>query len=136
MYISVTLVIIVTLVTIMNTNQDNDNEEAVAAARAQQHSMIEEVPDKDTTQLPKETPKENSSTSTQLINAPEHPFQLAKDTTYSPPVTKNVGAQDEPIAPSNKKSEPAYKTLPLIHDPLITEDVYRHSLEALITITQ
>ena len=72
----------------MNTNQDNDDEEAVAAARAQQHSMIEEVPDKDTTQPPKETPKENSSTSTQLINAPEHPFQLAKDTTYSPQLPK------------------------------------------------
>ena len=61
-----------------NANQDNDNK-AVAAARAQQHSRIEEVPDEDATQPPKETP----SASTQPANIPEHPFQLAKDTAYS-----------------------------------------------------
>ena len=53
-----------------NANQDNDNKEAVTAARAQQHSRIEEVPDKDTTQPPKETP----SAPTQPADIPEHPF--------------------------------------------------------------
>ena len=115
-----------------NTNQDNDNEEAVAAARAQQHSRIEEVPDEDATQPPKETP----SAPTQPPNIPEHPFQLAKDAAYSLPVTKNVGAQDRSIASTNKRQEPAYKTLPLIHDPLIAEDVYKRSIKMPITIMQ
>ena len=115
-----------------NANRDNDNKEAVTAARAQQYSGIEEVPDKDTTQPLKETP----SAPTQPANIPEHPFWLAKDTTYSPPVTKNIGAQDKPITPTNKRPEPAYKTLPPIHDLLITEDVYKRSMETPITITQ
>ena len=50
-----------------STNQDNDDE-AVAPARAQQHSRIEEVPDKDATQPPKETP----SASTQPANTPSN----------------------------------------------------------------
>jgi hypothetical protein len=122
-----------------NTNVDIDNEETVVAARAQQ-SRIEEIPDEDATPLPQETSKENPSTSTstqlQLTDGPEHPYQLAKDAEYSPPVTKNVGAQEKPVASSNKKPEPAYKTLPLIHDPLIAESVYKCSLNTPITITQ
>jgi hypothetical protein len=122
-----------------NTNVDIDNEEAVAAARAQQ-SRIEEIPDEDATPLPQETSKGNPSTSTSTPSQPtdrlEHPYQLAKDAAYSPPVTKNVGAQEKPVAFSNKKPEPAYKTLPPIHDPVIAESVYRRSLDTLITITQ
>jgi hypothetical protein len=98
-----------------NTNVDIDNEEAVAAERAQQ-SRIEEIPDGDATPLPQKTSKENPSTSTstqsQPTDGPEHPYQLAKDAAYSPPVTKNVGAQEKPVTSSNKKPEPAYKTLP------------------------
>ena len=115
-----------------NANQDNHDKETVTAARAQQHSRIKEVPDKDATQPLKETP----SASTQPANIPGHPFWLAKDTSDSPPVTKNVGAQDKLIAPTNKKPEPAYKTLPLIHNPLIAEDTYKCSLEMPITIMQ
>ena len=118
-----------------NANAEDDDEVAVAAARAQQ-SRIEEVPDEDAPQPPKETPKEASSTSTQSTTTPEHPYRSAKDAAYSPPVTKNVGAQDKPVAPTNKKPEPAYRTLPPIHDPLIAQTVYKRSLEAPITITQ
>jgi hypothetical protein len=122
-----------------NTNVNIDDEEAVAAARAQQ-SRIEEIPDEDATPLPQETSKGNSSTSTstqsQPTDKPEHPYRLAKDAAYSPPVTKNVGAQEKLVASSNKKPEPAYKTLPLIHDPLIAESVYKRSLDTPITIIQ
>jgi hypothetical protein len=88
----------------------------------------------------KEPQKKNPSTSTptqsQLTDGPEHPYRLAKNAAYSPPVTKNVGAQEKPVASSNKKPEPTYKTLPPIHDPLIAESVYKRSLDTPITITQ
>jgi hypothetical protein len=35
-----------------------------------------------------------------------------------------------------KKPEPAYHTLPLIHDPPIAVNVLKQSMEALITIMQ
>jgi hypothetical protein len=90
-----------------NSNVDIDNEGAVVAARAQQ-SRIEEVPDEDTTP-PSQEPNPSTSTSTQSqpTDRPEHPYQLAKDTAYSQPVTKNVGAQDKLVAPNTKKPEPA-----------------------------
>jgi hypothetical protein len=98
-----------------NTNVDIDNKEAVAAARAQQ-SRIEEIPDEDAIPLPQETSKGNpltlTSTQSQLTDGPEHPYRQAKDAAYSPPVTKNVGTQEKPVTSSNKKPEPAYKTLP------------------------
>jgi hypothetical protein len=118
---------------------DIDDEEAVAAARAQQ-SRIKEVPDEDATPFPQEPSKGSTLTSTsiqlQLTDRPEHPYRLAKDTAYSPPVTKNVGAQDKLVTSNTKKPEPAYRTLLLIHDPLIAESVYKCSLDAPITITQ
>jgi hypothetical protein len=121
-----------------STNVDIDQEKAVAAARAQQ-SRIEEIPDKDATPPPQEPSKESTliltSTQSQLTEGPEHPYQLAKDTAYSPPVTKNIGAQDKPATSNTKKPEPAYKTLSPIHDPLIAESVYKRSLDTLTTIT-
>jgi hypothetical protein len=86
-----------------NTNVDIDNEEAVVAARAQQ-SRIEEVLDKDATP-PSQEPNPSTSTSTQLqpTDRPEHPYRLAKDAAYSPPVTKNVGTQEKPVTSSTKK---------------------------------
>jgi hypothetical protein len=116
---------------------DIDNEEAVAAARSQQSG----IKDEDAILFPQEHSEENpptSSTSTQLqsTNGLEYPFWLAKDAAYSPPVNKNVRAQEKLVASSTKKLELAYKTLPLIHDLLITKSVYKCSLDALITITQ
>jgi hypothetical protein len=122
-----------------NTNVDIDGEEAVTAARAQQ-SRIKEIPDQDTTPSHKNPQKKNPLTSTytqlQPTDGPEHPYQLAKDAAYSLPVTKSVGAQEKLVVSSIKKPEPEYKTLPQLHDPLITELVYKHSLDAPITITQ
>jgi hypothetical protein len=115
---------------------DIDDEKAVAAARAQQ-SRIEEVLDKDTTPPPQEpNPSTLTSTQSQPTDVPEHSYQPAKDAAYSLPVTKNVNTQEKPVTSNTKKPEPAYKTLPPIHDPLIAELVYKHSLDTLITITQ
>ena len=65
---------------------------------------------------------------TQHSDAPKHPFRHAKDAAYTPPTSKNVGTQD--------KQEPAYRTLPLIHDPLIAKTIYKRSMETLIMIMQ
>jgi hypothetical protein len=65
---------------------------------------------------------------------PEHPFRNAKDATYIPPQDRNVGALPKPAAP--KKSEPAYRTLPPIHEQSIATDVYNRSLNTPVTLTQ
>lgn len=109
---------------------------------------IEEVEDEDSPparkkfSASKEDVEEISSPQTQkqpIILPPartaEHPFRYAKDASYAPPSTKNVGTQDKaPAVP--KRSEPAYKTLPPIHDPAIATSVFQRSMEAPITITQ
>ena len=63
----------------------------------------------------------------------EHPYRQARDAAYIPPTTRNVGAIDKT---PNKRAEPAYKTLPPIHDPNIAATVYKRSMDAPITITQ
>ena len=79
-----------------------------------------------------------NSQPTEAIRAshiPEHPFQSAKDAAYAPSNTRNVGA---PIKPSSnaKRTDLAYKTLPLIHDATIAAEVYKRSMDTPITITQ
>ena len=122
-----------------DTRVDDDDEEAVAAARARQQSRIEEV-EEETTVRPQDKPQERATTvptsSTQPIILPEHPFRNAKDAAYAPPTTKTVGAQDKAPTTVNKKPDPAYRTLPPIHDPTIATDVYNQSMEAPVTITQ
>jgi hypothetical protein len=87
----------------------------------QQEPNNQELPDKDAIPLPQECSKGSTSTSTptqlQPTKTPEHPYRLAKDAAYSPPVTKNIGAQDKPATSNTKKPKPAYKTLSPIHDP-------------------
>ena len=73
---------------------------------------------------------------TQPSHTPKHPFQLAKDTAYTSPASKNVGTQDKQEPLINKKQEPAYRTLSLIHDPLIAETIYKQSMETPIMIMQ
>jgi len=51
-----------------------------------------------------------------------------------PPQDRNIGALPKPSA--LKKSEPAYQTLPPIHNQSIATDVYNHSLNTPITLTQ
>ena len=68
------------------------------------------------------------------VPEPEHPYQKAKDASYAPPASRNVGAPAK--APLNKKPDPAYKTLPPVHDASIATEVYKRSMETPITITQ
>jgi hypothetical protein len=64
---------------------------------------------------------------------PEHPYRNAKDAAYAPPVNRNVAAQDK--YNPGKRPEPAYKTLPPVHDPAIAANVYKRSMDIPITIT-
>jgi len=67
--------------------------------------------------------------------APEHPYQNVKDAAYAPPASRNVGAPVK--APTiTRKNDPAYKTLPPVHDPSIATEVYKRSMDTPITITQ
>src|SRR6202522_3976698 len=58
---------------------------------------------------------------------PAQPYRSDRSPAYAPPVDRNFGIQDKP----NKKklAEPAYKTLPPVHDPTIAEKVYNRSME-------
>ncbi|KAF8801225.1 hypothetical protein BYT27DRAFT_7072500, partial [Phlegmacium glaucopus] len=71
----------------------------------------------------------------QPLATPEHPYQNAKDAAYAPPATRNVGAPYKPSVP-NKRPEPAYRTMPPIHQTSIADDIYKRAMEAQITITQ
>jgi hypothetical protein len=79
------------------------------------------------------SPEPNPPTDEQPVT-PEHPFRYAKDAAYIPPIHRNVGNPVKP--PFNKKPEPAYRTLPPIHDPMIATNVYKRAMETPITITQ
>jgi hypothetical protein len=57
--------------------------------------------------------------------APEHPFRKAKDAVYIPPAEKNVGIEDKTTPTITQKPEPAYHTLPLIHNPAIAVNVLK-----------
>jgi hypothetical protein len=48
---------------------------------------------------------------------------------------RNVGAPIKPPA-IVRKNDPAYKTLPPIHDPAVATEVYKRSMDTPITITQ
>ena len=56
---------------------------------------------------------------------PEHPFKNAKDTAYMPPSAKNVGAQDKAPSVPYKHTDPAYRTLPPVHDTAIAASVFQ-----------
>ena len=109
------------------TIEDVENESKVAAARAQLRTpRIEEV----------EEPSAPQRNQEFHARTQEHPFRSAKDAAYTPPSSKNVGAQDKTPSVPYKKAEPAYKTLPPVHSPAITASVSQRSMEAPITITQ
>jgi hypothetical protein len=118
-------------------------------AREETQASIEEIPDdedpafirEDTpriiitpSQQPKESQVPESSTTERTIEEPEHPFRNARDAAYAPPSARNVGMAPKP--PVNKGKEPAYRTMPPIHDPSIAADLYKRSMDAPITITQ
>lgn len=117
---------------------DEEEEEDATAVRAARQPRIEEVVDEDRAPpvVEKEVPAiVEPTTVSQPTIAPEHPYQNAKDAAYAPPVIRNIGAPFKaPVI--TKKGDPAYKTLPPVHDPSIAADVYKRSMEAPITITQ
>jgi hypothetical protein len=126
--------------------EDAEKEDDMAT-RAARQPRVEEVPDEDENRqvIRIETPTNTQETTaiTEPTAAaiptiePEHPYREAKDAAYAPPVTRNVGAPIKVTqAAAVKKNEPAYKTLPPVHDPAIAVDVYKRSMEAPITITQ
>lgn len=123
-----------------NESVEIDDEDDAAAVRAARQPRIEEVPDEEAIQPITDTETPASST-TKLIAPPipevplEHPYQKAKDAVYAPPTTRNVGAPIKAPVPA-KKNEPAYKTLPPVHDPAIAAEVYKRTMDATITITQ
>ena len=68
---------------------------------------------------------------------PEYPFQKAKDATYAPPSTCNIGGIIKVLATKPSiASVQAYRTLPPVHEASIAIDVYKRAMEAPITITQ
>lgn len=72
---------------------------------------------------------------TQGAGATEHPYRAVKDAAYAPPVERNIGVPNKPSY-QPRRTEPAYKTLPPIHNPTIANNVYQRSMDAQITITQ
>src|ERR1700678_3915735 len=59
--------------------------------------------------------------------APAQPYQSARNVAYAPPADRNFAAQYKPN--KEKQAEPAYKTLPPVHEPTIAEHVYNQSME-------
>src|SRR5271155_3796504 len=53
---------------------------------------------------------------------------------YTPPGDRSVAVQYKPN--NEKRPEPAYKTLPPVHNPTIAANAYKRSMDAPITITQ
>jgi len=67
---------------------------------------------------------------------PEHPFRNAKDASYTPPATRNVGGIVKVIHKTPTVQVPAYRTLPPIHDASIAAEVYKRAMDSPVTITQ
>ena len=115
-------------------DKGKENAEAPTPRAARQPS-IEEVPDEDA--VPVATTKETTPTPQTIepqVEEPIHPYKKAKDAAYAPPTIRNIVAPVKaPVFP--KRNDPAFKTLPPVHDPSIAIDVYKRSMEAPITIT-
>lgn len=119
-------------------SDDVEEIDAPAVKEARQQARIEEVPDIDAPKAlpPKDKPVVSEPIAeAQQVVEPEHPYQNAKDAIYAPPSMRNVGAPIKSIVAA-KKNEPAYKTLPPVHDPAVATEVYKRSMDTPITITQ
>lgn len=119
--------------------EDEPPETARAVAPVHKPRVqIEEVPDEDAPQpasrsAPSEQPKVDVSNDPASL-APEHPFATARDATYAPPALRNFGAQS-PKPPTQKKPEPAYRSLAPIYDSKHAQNVYRRALDAPVSLT-
>ncbi|KAF9538176.1 hypothetical protein CPC08DRAFT_651529, partial [Agrocybe pediades] len=91
---------------------------------------------------PTTTTTSNPKPSTTSSSTPEHPFRNANDATYLPPQDRNFGAASAqkpstttaPVS-TEKKAEPAYRTLPPIHGAKAAKAVYERSLDSSITLS-
>jgi hypothetical protein len=114
------------------TVEEEEDEEAIAAAKDRQQIRAKEA-----AANRQATPQPSANiTSTQSDELPVHPYRNARDAVYAPPATKNVGVEDKGTPAIPKKTEPAYKTLPPIHDPAIATNVYKRSMDAQVILTQ
>jgi hypothetical protein len=116
-----------------------DGEQETNMTIGNQKSRIEEVEDEEAPPRRQARFTEDPPViipETQPTVLPEHPYRAAKDAAYTPPTSRNVGAQDKGTPAVPKKHEPAYKTLPPIHDPAIAASVYKRSMEAQVVLTQ
>ena len=107
--------------------EDDDEREVTEARKA--IPRIEEVEDIDAAPRQPSVPIPSSQPT-----IPEHPYRNAKDAAYAPPVNRNIAAKEKPN--TFKRPDPAYKTLPPIHDPAVAATVYKRSMDAPITVTQ
>ena len=115
-----------------HTADETEEEDAAAVRAARQPQVVEaedEVPPVKEAQV-----NSKHADSPQPDSTPEHPYRNAKDAAYAPPIDRNIGTPAK--NPAFSKNDPAYKTLPAVHDPLIAADVYKRSMDAPITITQ
>src|ERR1700678_3620166 len=58
---------------------------------------------------------------------PAQPYQSARNIAYAPPADRNFAAQYKPN--KEKQAQPAYKTLPPVHEPTTAENDYNQSME-------
>ena len=86
-------------------------------------------PIRDETPVPPIAPAQPNRVA-EVANDPIHPFRRAPDATYAPPQNRNIAAPFRAAQPTSKRPDPAYKTLPPIHDPQITSTVYNRVLNA------
>ncbi len=91
-------------------------------------------PVREETPVPAVTPAQPTR-GTENLTDPIHPFRRAQDATYAPPHNRNIAAPSKNAQPISKKPEPAYKTLPQIHDPKIASTVYNRVLNTPLTVT-
>jgi hypothetical protein len=116
-----------------------DDEQEENQSRTTQRSRIEKVEDEEAPPRRQQRFTEDPPViipAVQLAVLPKHPYRSAKDAAYIPPTSKNVGAQDKGTPAVPRRHEPAYKTLPPIHDPTIAAEVYKRSMEAQVVLTQ
>ena len=69
-----------------------------------------------------------------LADSTIHPFAHAKDVSYNPPTTSNIAAKLKPPLP--KRPEGSYKITTPIYDLKVASEVYAHTMDSQITLTQ
>ena len=114
-------------VTIENVEDEADVEEVRAWLRTPWIEEVEEL-SAPSGQAPQKDPAPAPTS--------EHPFRNAKNVAYTLPSTMNIGTQNKAPSAPYKCTDPAYRTLPPVHDPAIATSVFQHSMEAPFTITQ